>query len=94
MYDRLMGFGTCRRACRRDYNMAMSPTRQLNVLPRPLHLLAAQGSVIEAGDKTIIVESDGTIIIGSPEAVARAQANSDNEEAAPESAETDYLAGA
>ncbi|KAL4856957.1 hypothetical protein ACK3TF_002657 [Chlorella vulgaris] len=54
---------------------------------------AAESNGSQAGDKTIIVESDGTIIIGSPEAVARAQANSDNEEAAPESAETDYLAG-
>lgn len=50
--------------------------------------------MIEANGKMIVVESDGTIIIGGPEAIARASANSAALEAAPESAETDYLAGA
>jgi hypothetical protein len=50
-----------------------------------------QSQVIDAGDKMIIVDPSGTIIIGGPEAVARAQAS---EVQAPETAEAEYLTGA
>jgi hypothetical protein len=60
----------------------------------PPFVPSAEETVIEANGKMIVVESDGTIIIGGPEAIARASANSAALEAAPESAETDYLAGA
>jgi hypothetical protein len=46
--------------------------------------------VIEAGEKMIIVEPNGTIIIGGPAAMARAQADA---EAVSEEVELDYLAG-
>jgi hypothetical protein len=52
-----------------------------------------EDTVIEANGKMIVVESDGTIIIGGPEAVARAAAKSEALEAAPESAELEYLTG-
>ena len=54
---------------------------------------AADETVIEANGKMIVVESDGTIIIGGPEAVARAQAKNDALEAAPEFVEVEYLTG-
>ena len=47
--------------------------------------------VIDAGDKMIIVEPSGTIIIGGPEAVARAQAAEN--EVVSDAAEIEYLTG-
>ena len=50
-----------------------------------------KSQVIDAGDKMIIVEPSGTIIIGGPEAVARAQAA--EAEAVSDVAEVEYLTG-
>ena len=49
--------------------------------------------MIEANGKMIVVEADGTIIIGAPDVVARAQAAQDTAEPVPETVEVEYLTG-
>jgi hypothetical protein len=70
------------------------PGTTTRLTPTSVLLHPADTQTIEAGGKTIIVESDGTIIIGAPDAVARAQSGRDvTEAAAPETVEVEYLTG-